>query len=168
MPTNLLKIYNQLLELDSLDVRQRIASLKGVFKRDFVDNTYLSFRKKKLHPTPAEGEDTMERFFRHLTTVITDKAIRKREYDPSRSVRLHWVRFHIEEQKRNNVSVFTVEEPDGKRTYIWDKDEDYVVVLEPLRRIDEYYLLTAYYMEGKDKARNKMAKKWKRRIIEGR
>lgn len=61
MPTNLLKIYNQLLELDSLDVHRRIASLKGVFKRDFVDNTYLSFRKKKLHPTPAEGEDTMER-----------------------------------------------------------------------------------------------------------
>ena len=32
--------------------------------------------------------------------------------------------------------------------------------------MNEYYLLTAYYMEGKDKARNKMAKKWKRRIKE--
>ena len=54
----------------------------------------------------------------------------------------------------------------GKRTYIWDKDEDYIIVLEPLRNKDEYYLLTAYYTEGKDKARNKMAKKWKRRIKE--
>lgn len=64
------------------------------------------------------------------------------------------------------MSVFSVEEPDGKRTYIWDKDEDYIIVLEPLRNKDEYYLLTAYYMEVKDKARNKKAKKWKRRIKE--
>ena len=59
-----------------------------------------------------------------------------------------------------------MEGPDGKRTYIWDKDDDYIIVLEPLRNKDEYYLLTAYCMEGKDKARNKMAKKWKRRIKE--
>ena len=134
MPTNLLKTYNQLLELNCLTEHQRILSLKGVFNRDFVNNSDFSFRKKKLNPTPAEGEDTMERFFRHLTTVITDKATRQREYDPSRSVRLHWVRYHLEERKNDNM--------------------------------DEYYLLTAYYMEGKDKARNKMAKKWKRRIKE--
>ena len=60
------------------------------------------------------------------------------------------------------MAVLSVEEPVGKRTYIWDKDEDYIIVLEPLRNKEEYYLLTAYYMEGKDKARNKMAKKWKR------
>lgn len=64
------------------------------------------------------------------------------------------------------MAVLSVEEPDGKRTYIWDKDEDYIIVLEPLRNKEEYYLLTAYYMEGKDKARNMMAKKWKRRIKE--
>ena len=134
MPTNLLKTYNQLLELNCLTEHQRILSLKGVFNRDFVNNTDFSFRKKKLNPTPAEGEDTMERFFRHLTTVITDKATRQREYDPSRSIRLHWVRYHLKERKNDSMN--------------------------------EYYLLTAYYMEGKDKARNKMAKKWKRRIKE--
>lgn len=166
MPINLLKKYNQLLELNSLSEHQRISSLKGIFSRDFVKNTNFRFRNKKLNPTPAEGEDTMERFFRHLTTVITDKATRKREYDHSRSERLHWVRFHIEERKIDNVLVFTVEEPEGKRTYIWDKDEDYIIVLEPLRKKEEYFLLTAYYMEGKDKARNKMVKKWKRRIKE--
>lgn len=74
------------------------------------------------------------------------------------------MKFHLEERKKDNISVFTVEEPEGKRTYIWDKDEDYIIVLEPLRNKDEYYLLTAYHMEGKDKARNKMTKKWKRRI----
>lgn len=46
-------------------------------------------------------------------------------------------------------SPFSVEEPDGIRTYIWDKDEDYVIVLEPLRNKDEYYLLTAITLRGK-------------------
>ena len=122
MPTNLLKVYNQLLELNSLNESQRTASLKGVFNRDITNNANFSFRSKKLNPTPAEGQDTMERLFRHLTTVITDKETNKREYDPSRSVRLHWLRYHLEERKQTNMYVFSVEEPDGIRTYIWDKD----------------------------------------------
>lgn len=36
--------------------------------------------------------------------------------------------------------------------------------LEPLRNKDEYYMLTAYHLEGKDMARKKMDKKYKRRI----
>ena len=79
MPTNLLKVYNQLLELNSLNEFQRTASLKGVFNRDITYNANFSFRRKKLNPTPAEGQDTMERLFRHLTTVITDKETNKRD-----------------------------------------------------------------------------------------
>lgn len=164
MPTNLLKVYNQLLELNSLSEPQRILSLKRVFNRDIVENRSFSFKNKKLNPTPAEGEDTMERLFRHLTTVVVDKDTRRREYDSARSCRLHWIKYHLEESKKNNVYIFSVDEPEGKRTYIWNKDEDYVIILEPLRHKDEYYLLTAYHIEGKDKARNKMGKKWKRRL----
>jgi len=60
--------------------------------------------------------------------------------------------------------VFSIAEPDGTRTYIYDKDEEYVIVLEPMRKKNEYYLLTAYYLEGKDKARAKMMKKYKKRL----
>ena len=60
--------------------------------------------------------------------------------------------------------VFSVQEREGVRTYIYDKDEQYVIVLEPMRKKDEYYLLTAYYLTGKDKARDKMQKKYERRI----
>jgi hypothetical protein len=60
--------------------------------------------------------------------------------------------------------VFSVAEPNGTRTYIYDKDEQYVIVLEPMRKKNEYYLLTAYYIEGKDKARDKMMKKYRRRL----
>lgn len=164
MPINLLKIYNQLLELDALNEVQRKRSLMGVFQRDFVNNAHLSFRAKKINPTPAEGQDTMDRLFNHLTTVVIDHKTNHREYDRSRSVRLHWIKYHIEETKKDNMLVFSVDEPTGIRTYIYDIDENYVIVLEPLRNKDEYYLLSAYYIEGKDKARNKMMKKYSRKM----
>lgn len=61
---------------------------------------------------------------------------------------------------------FSVREPAGVRTYIYDKNEKYVVILEPLRRVDEYYLLTAYHLTGKDAKRNKILKKYKRKLDE--
>lgn len=61
--------------------------------------------------------------------------------------------------------VFSVDESAcGVRTYIYDKDENYVIVLEPLRNSNEYYLLTAYHLRGKDKSRDKIMKKYKRRL----
>ncbi|MEE0084271.1 MAG: hypothetical protein UE068_08625 [Paludibacteraceae bacterium] len=162
MPHNLLKVYNALLELDALSEKQRISSLKGVFNRDVVPG--LIFNKKIIKPTTADGEDSMERLFRHLTTVITDHSINKRKYDRSRSIRLHWLKYHILENKKENMYIFSVKEPAGNRTYIYDKEEEYVIVLEPLRNVDEYYLLTAYHIEGKDAARDKMMKKYKRRL----
>ena len=149
MPLNLLKTYNHLLEVASMNEFQRKKSLKGVFERDITDN--LSFRTKKINPTPADGQESMERLFTHLTTVITDKKTNKREFDTPRSVRLH-------------MYLFSVAEPKGIRTYIYDRSERYVIVLEPMRRKNEYYLLTAYHIEGKDAARKKIAQKYKRRL----
>ncbi|MDR1975067.1 MAG: hypothetical protein LBQ31_10450 [Bacteroidales bacterium] len=166
MPLNLLKIYNQLLELAYMNEFQREKSLKGIFERDITNNLNFVFQSKKLNPTPADGQDSMERLFTHLTTVITDKSVKKRAFDMARSIRLHWLKYHVEENKKENMLVFSVAEPDGTRTYIYDKDEYYVIVLEPMRKKNEYYLLTAYYLEGKDKARDKMMKKYKRRLAD--
>lgn len=164
MPLNLLKKYNQLLDLLSFSDQERKASLKGVFNRDIVNNANFVFRTKKIFPTTAEGQDTMERFFTHLTTVVVDKQTNKREYDHQRSIRLHWIRHHIEERKKENMLVFSVKEPQGVRTYIYDVDEKYVIVLEPRKNQTEYYMLTAYHLEGKDAARNKIKKKYQRRL----
>ena len=164
MPLNVLKKYNQLLDIVSMNELQRRHSLQGVFDRDITNNQNFKFQTKQINPTPAEGQDSMERLFTHLTTVITDKTTSKREFDGARSVRLHWIRYHIEENKKNNMLVFSVAEPMGTRTYIYDCDERYIIVLEPMRKKNEYYLLTAYCLEGKDKAREKMMKKHKRRL----
>ena len=166
MPLNLLKKYNQLLDIAALNESQKAKSLKGIFDRDITNNTNFAFRTKQINPTPAEGQNAMERLFTHLTTVITDKNTNKREFDMSRSIRLHWIRYHIEERKTENMFVFSVKESSGIRTYIYDIDENYVIVLEPMRdlRKNEYALLTAYYESGKDKERSKIMKKFQRRL----
>lgn len=154
------------MELAALNPAQRTKSLQGVFDRDITNNPSFKFKCKQISPTPKDGEIKMSTLFTHLTTVITNKTTRKREFDNDRAIRLHWVKYHIDENKKTNMLVFSVKEPDGNRTYIYDKDENYVIVLEPLRKKNEYYLLTAYYVKGKDAKRNKFDKKYIRRLSE--
>ena len=165
MPFNLLKIYNQLLELFGTEL-QNISSLRGVFDRDFM-NQELVFNGKKVYPTPRhDGEIPMDTLFRHLTTEIKDKKTRARVFEMQRSLRLHWVKYHLLRRKTDNMMLFSVKEPEGNRTYYYDMDEQYVVVLEPLRNGEAYYLLTAFNVRGRDGQRNKIEKKYKRRLNE--
>lgn len=167
MPFNLLKKYNELLDISGMNEFQREVSLRGVFDRDITNNQFFTFNGKQITPTPADGVIKMETLFTHLTCVIIDKATRKREFDLQRSLRLHWVKFHINQSKKENMLIFSVDEPEGNRTYIYDVDEKYVIVLEPLRKVKNYYyLLSAYHVMGKDAQRNKFERKYKRRLSE--
>ncbi len=173
MPLNLIKIYPQLLELAHLSEGQRTDSLKAIFRRDIEDNTNLKFRTKIIRPIKGE-EPAMQILFKHLTCeeIIMENedgtTYPKRVFEMDRSVRLHWVRHHIEERKKENIEVFSVEERDLKKrkdvikTYIYDIEQDYVIVLEPQRSGTDYYLLTAYYlnkMEGKKSIQKKLKKR---------
>ena len=166
MPLNTLKTYNAHLDLAALNTQERGASLKGVFDKDFTNKQPVSFNGKRLIPCPEDGKIEMDTLFRHLTTVITDRATNKREFEMSRSKRLHWVRYHIDGKKKDNMLLFTVKEPEGFRTYLYDEDEKYVLVFEPKIKQNVYFLLTAYYLEGRDAQRDKIKKKYKRRIVE--
>lgn len=165
MPTNLLKKYNQLLELSAYNNDERKQSLINIFDRDITKNNCFLFRNKQIQPTPQNGKIKMDILYYHLTTVIVEKKTNRREFDIDRSIRLHWIKYHIEEKKKNNMLVFSVKEPNGLRTYIYDKDEKYVIVLEPLKNENKYYLLTAYHLKGKDDKRNKILNKYKKRKL---
>lgn len=167
MPLNKLKKYNDLLELAYLSESQRTASLKGIFIRDIADNKGFSFQGKNIYPTPREnGEIEMQNLFNHLTRKKEhNDRENHRVFDMSRSQRLHWIRFHIEEQKKDDMLVFSVDEPEGIRTYIYDIAEQYVIVLEPSRAHDSYYLLAAYHLEGRDAKRNKIIAKYRKRRL---
>ena len=128
---NLLKKYNALLEVDMMSPKERTASLRGVFNRDIQNNASFCFKEKKIYPIPADGMDKMEILFAHLTTKVTDKVTMHREYDRERSIRLHWIKHHVDEQKKDDMMIFSIVNGRDKRTYIYDKVEKYVIVLEP-------------------------------------
>lgn len=166
MPFNLTKKYNDLLDLLGMNERQRTESLRRIFCRDIENNPAFTFNGKPIYPTPHEdGQIAMENLFNHLTRQEVDKEIHHREFDMSRSQRLHWIKYHVEQQKKDNMLYFSVAEPRSPRTYIYDIDEKYVIVLEPRRNGTAYYLLTAYHLEGKDAARNKIMTKYNRRRL---
>ncbi len=133
MSLNLLIKYNKLLELNALSENGRKKSLLRVFNRDFEQKQNY-FNKKLVTPTPIDGEIKMSTLFNHLTTVVIDKATKKREYDRHRAVRLHWVKHHLDGRKKENMYIFSVKEPEGFRTYIYDKDEKYVVVFRAIEK----------------------------------
>lgn len=164
MPLNLLKNYNALLDLIGLSTHNCRFSLKRIFDRDIANNNNFKFRLKQITPTPQDGEILMETLFRHLTTVVVDEKTKHREFDLHRSVRLHWIKHHIQERKRSNMMYFSVKEKKGIRTYIYDIDEKYVIVLEPKFNNTIYYLLTAYNLRGKDAKRDKMMRKYRRKL----
>ena len=111
MPLNLLKIYPQLLDFGSMTEAQRTASLKKVFKRDIEDVPGLNFRAKIIRPVKGE-EPSMQILFTHLTCeeiVVKNEdgtSYKKRDFEIDRSLRLHWVRYQIEERKKDNVVIF--------------------------------------------------------------
>lgn len=170
MPLNKLRKYNDLLDFGAYDEYQRRESLMRIFERDFIElgDIYFYINRKKVGPTPSsDGEIKVETLFTHLITCskVGDKRELKRFYDNNRAIRLHWVR-HLLLKREEGIEIFSVEERDGKRTYIYDKEEQYVIVLEPLRVKNEYYLLTAHKLMGKDDKRDKIMSKKRRALQE--
>ena len=97
MSFNILKKYNDLLDIGGLSPRERKISLLEIFNRDIANNTSFKFNTKQITPTPKDGVIKMDTLYNHLTTVIVDKKTRARGFDMHRSKRLHWVTYHIDE-----------------------------------------------------------------------
>ena len=158
MPFNLIKRYPELLEIMHLAPEQRHASLMNIFKRDIEENPDFTFRGAQIYPIKTDGEADMEREFMHLTTERVEeqdkdgRTIKSNVFEPERSKRLHWINHHLHEKTPANIVVFSVTERDHEKrqdvtkTYIYDKVEKYIIVLE-CQRGKGYYLLTAYHMD---------------------
>jgi hypothetical protein len=172
MPLNLLKKYPNLLEIGDFNEYERTKSLFGVFKRDIEDNPDFCFRKKVIRPIKSE-EPEMQLLFRHLTTEEIEetnesgKIYKKRIFEMHRSIRLHWIKFHIDERLKDVVKVFSTEERingrNAYRTYIYDSNQKYVIVMEPQRSGRDYYLLSAYYL-NRQYGEKMMQKKMKSKL----
>lgn len=168
---NILKKYPELLDITCLSNRDRNNELQSIFKRDIEDNNNFAFRSMKIYPTKKDGEADMGRLFKHLTCEVIEmknengSVYKKREFEVNRSQRLHWINHHINEKTPENIEVFELEERDknkrkAKKTYIYDKVEEYVIVLER-QRSNAFYLLTAYHL-NKDHGKKAIEKKMKK------
>jgi hypothetical protein len=161
MPLNQLKKYPELLDILHLSQKDRTVSLRNIFNRDIEENENFSFRTKRIYPVKSDGKADMDRQFTHLTCeeVIEEdengRKYPKRVFDKDRSMRLHWILHHIEERLPDKITIFSVEERDFKKrkdtvkTYIYDKSENYIIVLQPQRTGNSCYLLSAYYINRK-------------------
>lgn len=159
---NKLKKYDELLELDHLNTKERKDSLQRIFQRDFLDIN-IHFKRKLVRPTPKEGKATMDTLFHHLTTCSINNKENTREYDRDRSLRIHWIKHHIHENTPGILDIFSVKEKKTIRTYIYDKTKRYVIILEP-KNSTTYYLITAYYISRANYF--KIESKSKRRLAE--
>lgn len=168
---NILKKYSELLELAFLQEYQRTETLLSIFKRDIEENLNLNFRGVKIYPV-KDDKPAMQTLFNHLTKEEIEekdesgKITRRREFDIHRSIRLHWIKYHLEENIKDGMEIFSVEERiKGKtvsRTYIFDVKKKYIIVLEPQRNRG-YYLLTAFYL-NKSYGENQIKKKLKNKL----
>lgn len=177
MALNQSKVYNNFLEISFMSEVERNKSLKKIFDRDIANNPSFHFQGKVIRPLKVDGNINLEILFKHLTCEskeILDEAGRKvksrGDFEIERSKRLHWLWFHIQQSNKDIIDVFSFEDRiNGKnvvRTYIYDLEEKYVVILEPQRSKRDYYLLTAYHLTNEKKGINQIEKKRKRRLPE--
>jgi hypothetical protein len=166
---NLIKTYPDLLEFTQYNEAQRLQSLRRIFLRDIEENQDFKFQTRRIRPIKGqEAESDMSILFRHLTTqemeVSEDgQTFSRRVFELERSIRLHWIKYHVAETQPELITVFSVEERSstGKnviRTYIFDEKQRYTIILEPYRKHPDYYLITAYCLEERNmkKMKNKM------------
>lgn len=145
---NLQLTYNSKLKLEDLNSDFKRKCLNEIFKRDIRNNIDFKFREAQIFPCHSQGstDDQFEILFTHLTTIKAENG-HKRTYDKKRSERIHWIRYHIDENKKDKMLVFTYRDIKKVRTYIYDEEEKYLIVLQPYddENIKSYYLITAYF-----------------------
>ena len=171
MPYNQIKTYNDLLEIEHYSKPERDATLKKIFRRD-IEDSGLQFMKKSVYPNKLEDhQTTMDTLYNHLTRKVYDleNDTSPREFDPFRSKRLHWIKDHIAEKCAKECLIFSCvirnqkKKRNEDRVFIFNKVENYVLVMAPYRDGTAYYLLTAYYVRGAETSSimNKYARRLK-------
>lgn len=175
MAINYIKKHNALLELNHLSERDRKISLKAIFDRDIANNQNFHFNSKIIRPLKKEDKIDVESLFKHLTYKSEEERDKKgviiqtRDFfDFERSKRLHWILPHIENKIQDEINVFSaigrIRGKDVIRTYIHNVKENYIIILEPQRSGQDYYFITAYYLEKKYGGLNMIKNKYKNKL----
>lgn len=129
-----------------------------------LDAQYADFQAQFIHQISAflgvpikinftsSGYRTFCQTFWHL--ISRDRAGDKtqRDVEPLRAMRVHWIKPLTQNHNHNELSYFTYQGGEKYlRHYIWERDEDYIVVLE--QKPSAFFLITAFVIDSDHKRR---------------
>jgi hypothetical protein len=141
-----------------------VKTLYAIFDQDFrkdgciFDGRPVWWDRRKVDSPYDEG-------FWHLITKF-DRVEDDRLLDPRRAERLPWCKPTVEHNGDPAVLVWDYEEGNStRRTYVWLKDRDYVVLLDKkcVGKRNVAFLITAYYVGGSSTRAN-LTRKYEARL----
>lgn len=128
----------------------------SVFENDFKSYPRPTFTGLAIFHDKRVIDSDKEEGFWHLASRI-DRKTGQRLPDKERMQRIPWVKAIIENAHDESVTVFDYLEGSRKtRTYLWLRNQDYVVILEKKRNVA--LLVTAYIIDN-DYTRRKLERK---------
>ena len=130
---------------ESLELNLIIAQALEIFRNDFYNNTPPSINGIAVHANQSITASAREQSFDHVITR-GPKDGQPRSIDISRASRVPWIRPLIENFNNPELVYFQYLEGSGYvRDYIWDRTNDYVVILE--NKGHQLHLVTAFNID---------------------
>jgi hypothetical protein len=115
-----------------------------VFQNDLIESK-ATFDQQSVKVNSTIGANGWEETFTHLITRDPKNGA-PRTCDPARAKRVPWVKPTIENYKNPELTYFMFLEGSGYvRHYIWNKSNDYVVILES--KNGAIYLVTGFVID---------------------
>ena len=154
-------MYSWLPDLVSVDPwsDETYNNLYNIFCREIRD--YSLYYKAYPVSIYKDMEDGKEKIFWHLTSresKIKKTPRRKKKYQNSekgprlpdlrRCERLQWIKVFITQARNSELLSFDYEEGDKTiKTYIWFKEEKFVVILKKMKNSSKRILTTSFYVD---------------------
>lgn len=143
------------LDLNGPD-NDQMYTLYGVFKKDmiddplFIDDVRVKYDKRNSRHPLFRGKP---RGFEHICTRES-KHSGKRDFDPERTNKIHWIKPVILNGEDARVKYFERVHYTGQnQRYFWLHEKDYVVIIREIT--DSLQLVTAFKVDKLEKPRFK-------------
>lgn len=148
------------------DADSVVEELYGCFQDELLNGSIV-FRRVPVVLDRLNIMDGRENLFWHLIQNSQSHGS-DGVLDHDKARRFRWIKAVIENEADSEVTVFNHKAPDKPvRTYLWVKEEHYVVILEFKRQSSKgpnFSLVTSYYMDF-ERERKRMQRKYDNRII---
>jgi hypothetical protein len=128
-----------------------IANLYEIYSNYFITTDCFLGEQKVFFDRKVNKSDKEEGFW-HLVTRKDSKS-GERLFENKRAERLIWSLPLIKNCQSDEVTVFEFLHKQKKRTFVWLKDHDYLMIFQPYKNGNATLLVTAYHIDGSSNRR---------------